>query len=327
MNTTIDARELIHRLGCLGDENRLRILALLDRYELTVGELTAVLGMPQSTVSRHLKTLTDDGWIRGRQEGTRRHYRIASGLDPGASELWDVVRAQLEAPWIEEDGERAREVVAGRRRRVREFFSETAAGWDALRAELFGRHSETAALYGLLNPDWVVGDLGTGTGALAEAVAPFVRKVVAVDGSPEMLEAARSRLADYANVDLREGELEALPVESGSLDVAVLMLVLPWLAEPWRAIEEAARSLRPGGRLVIVDLREHARESYRETMGHQWLGFDEGCLREWVEGAGLSGYRYTGVRPALDTSGPLLFVGRATKPKDAETRESRRSDG
>ena len=314
MNIITTPTDVLARLGALADENRLRLLALLDKSEFTVSELTAVVQLPQSTVSRHLKVLADDGWIRWRQDGTSRHYRLSTSLGPEAVDLWRVVRGMLaESPWLPEDEERARSVLAERRARAQEFFSGAAASWDALRSELFGTRSELAALFGLLGPDWTVGDLGTGTGAFAEMVAPFVGRVIAIDRSAEMLSAAKSRLADHDNVEIRSGELEALPVESGSLDLAVLLLVLHYVVEPRQVLEEAFRSLAPGGRLVIVDMREHAREEYRQTMGHLWTGFDGEQLSEWARESGFETYRHRGLAPAPGASGPLLFVGTARK--------------
>ena len=173
--------EVVAHLGALTDENRLRILALLDQNEFTVNDLTAVLQLPQSTVSRHLKVLADDAWIRWRQDGTSRHYRMARSMDGEAAQLWAVVRGMLDgAPWLAEDGERARRVLARRRQRSEEFFSGAAQDWDALRAEMFGPRTELMTLFGLLDPAWTVADLGSGTGALAEMIAPFVANVVAV---------------------------------------------------------------------------------------------------------------------------------------------------
>lgn len=316
MDTTAPTRDLIDRLAALGDENRLRMLALLEHSELTVSELTSVLQLPQSTVSRHLKVLADEDWIRWRQEGTSRHYRLTR-LEGEAAELWRVSRRAIAgASRLDEDAERARSVLAARRRRSQEFFSEAAGSWDSLRVELFGRHVEPAGLLGLLDQEWTVGDLGAGTGAFTEMVAPFVARVIAVDRSPEMLDAARGRLERFEDVEVREGELESLPIEAGTLDVAILLLVLHYVVEPGRVLAEAARTLTPGGRLVIVDMRRHGREEYRETMGHLWLGFEEEELREWTTDAGLAGYRHVGLTPDPEAAGPLLFVGTATRPPD-----------
>ena len=180
MDTITPARDLLARLEALGDENRLRLLTLLDRHELTVSELVSVVQLPQSTVSRHLKVLADDGWVRWRQDGTTRHYRMSSELEGDAVELWRVASGSLtDAAWIAEDAERARSVLAARRERAQAFFSESASNWDTLRDELFGRDARLSVLFGLLDADWVVGDLGAGTGTLSDTIAPFVRRVIA----------------------------------------------------------------------------------------------------------------------------------------------------
>lgn len=305
---------LLSRFESLGDENRLRILTLLDRNEFTVSELVAVLQLPQSTVSRHLRVLADDGWVRRRQEGKTRYYRMEGNLEPEARELWRLAEGSLAgARWIADDAERAESVLAERRERAVAFFSESAAEWDALRDTLFGSDARFAALFGLLDPEWVVGDLGAGTGTLTDMVAPFVERVVAVDRSPEMLEAAAVRLGDCGNVDVRQGELESLPVDDGELDLAVLMLVLHFTVEPRQALAEAARALAPGGRLLVLDMRAHAREEYRETMGHLWLGFTEDQMRGWTRSAGLEAYHHIPLAPDPDASGPALFAATARK--------------
>ncbi len=311
---TAPTRDLLSRFDSLGDESRLRILTLLDRNEFTVSELVSVLQLPQSTASRHLRVLADDGWVRRRQEGKTRFYRMESALDPAARELWQVTVGTLAgARWIVDDAERARSVLAERRERAVAFFSESAAEWDAVRDDLYGTDARFAALFGLLDPEWVVGDLGTGTGTLANLVAPFVRRVIAVDRSPEMLAAAAVRLGERDNVDVREGELESLPVDDGELDLAVLMLVLHFTVEPHRVLAEAARALAPGGRLVVLDMRAHEREQYRETMGHLWLGFTEDQMRDWTRLAGLEAYRHIPLAPEPEASGPALFAATAGK--------------
>ena len=170
-------------------------------------------------------------------------------------------------------------------------------------------------LFCLLDADWTVGDLGAGTGPLSEAVAPFVCKVVAVDASAEMLAAAEHRLADLDNVDLRRGELERLPVADGELDVAMLLLVLHYIVDPPSVLAEACRALCPGGRLVIVDMRAHTRDGYREEMGHLWPGFTESQLEEWMTGAGLEQFRYRTLPVRPEAEGPLLFVATARRAR------------
>jgi ubiquinone/menaquinone biosynthesis C-methylase UbiE len=313
MSTSAPA--IFDRMSALADATRSRLLLLLERHELTVGELCQVLQLPQSTVSRHLKLLGDEGWVSGRAEGTSRRYHMpADRLDADARQLWAMVRRQVAAiPAAEQDTERLRSVLSQRSTRSREFFSSAAGEWDRLRAELFGRRADLAGLLGLLDEGWTVGDLGCGTGQVAHSLAPFVRRVVAVDSSPEMLQAARARLAGLDNVDTREGELESLPVADGELDAAVVFLVLHYVAEPGEALAQAARALRPGGRLLVVDMMPHDREEYRQAMGHLWQGFAAERLEGWMAEAGLEGLRYVPLPPDPAAKGPGLFAASARR--------------
>ena len=306
---------LVSRLNALADPTRGRLLLVLESQELTVSELCEALQLPQSTVSRHLKILSDGGWMVSRADGASRLYRaLTTELDPAARRLWQVVREQLAVmPAAVRDGERLRAVLAGRRTRSEEFFASAAAQWDRLRAELFGTRTELLPLLGLLEPDWMVGDLGCGTGHLSLAVAPMVRQVIAVDASAAMIRAGRTRLSGRDNVEVRKGELEALPIEDGVLDLAFLVLVLPYVAEPARVLAEAGRALKRGGRLMIVDLMPHDREEYRQTMGHQWQGFREDQMLGWLEKAGLSRGRYRAAVPDPAAKGPMLFTASGLK--------------
>ncbi len=306
---------VLDRLATLADPTRSRLLLIIERHELTVGELCAVLQLPQSTVSRHLRILADDGWVTSRAEGTSRQYRMVA-LDPGARRLWDVVREDIErGSQADHDAARLRGVLAERRLQSREFFAGSAAEWDRLRDELVGSRAELGALPALLDPEWVVGDLGCGTGQLTEALGPFVRKVVGVDESATMLAAARRRLESAANVELHEGALEALPLEERSLDAAVLSLVLHHAVEPVDVLREAARVLRPGGRLLVIDMVPHERDEYRAQMGHVWLGFGEGELRAALAEAGFEDVRYIPLPPDPTAKGPNLFAGTARLPR------------
>jgi ArsR family transcriptional regulator len=162
----------------------------------------------------------------------------------------------------------------------------------------------------------VVGDLGCGTGQLAEVVAPYVGRVVAVDESPDMLEAAGRRLEETGaedRVELREGRLESLPMEDGELDVALLSLVLHYVPRPDLALSEAARALRPGGRILVVDMVAHDRQEYAEEMGHRWSGFAEDQLRAWLEESGFEDARYRHLPMDEEAKGPVLFVATARR--------------
>ena len=304
MNTS----SVLDRLGALADPTRTRLLLVLDRHEFTVSELCAVLQLPQSTVSRHLELLADDRWVSARADGASRRYAVAATLDPAARRLWQLVRGQIaEDVTAAQDAERLRSVLAERRTRSQEFFANSAGRWDALRTELFGARTDLAVLPALLDEQWVVGDLGSGTGQLAASLAPYVARVVAVDQSRAMLAAAKTRLRDYPNVDLRQGELESLPVADGELDAAILFLVLHYVAEPGRALAEAGRVLKPGGRLLVVDMTPHGRDEYRQTMGHLWQGFSSEQMNEWLAGAGLGTGRYVTLPTDPRAKGPALF--------------------
>jgi ArsR family transcriptional regulator len=170
-------------------------------------------------------------------------------------------------------------------------------------------------LLALLDPGWVVGDLGCGTGQVSALVAPFVKEVVAVDASAEMLGAARSRLRKHKNVVIRRGVLEQLPIEDDSLDVAALMLVLHHLPDPVAALGEAHRVLRPGGRLLIVDMYPHDREEYKQQMGHVWLGFSEEKMAKHLAAAEFEPGVFHSISPEADAKGPALFTSVAYKIK------------
>jgi len=305
---------VFQRLSALADATRGRLLRVLDRYELTVGELCAAVQLPQSTVSRHLRVLTDEGWLAARSEGTSRFYRLSSRLPAESRRLWEAVRDSLNGGEFEQDAARAADQVTRRRARSQEFFSTAAAGWDSVRAELFGREPELRALPALLHPSSTVADLGCGTAQLAATLAPFVRRVIAVDDSADMLAAAGRRLAAQPNVELLEGRLESLPIEDGAVDLALLSLVLHYVPAPEAALREAALVLRPVGRLMVIDMLPHGRDEYRERMGHVWQGFGQDQMEGWLRDAGLNPVSWHALPPAPDARGPLLFVATARKP-------------
>ena len=302
-------------LSALADATRSRMLLVLERHELTVTELCAVLQLPQSTVSRHLKTLLDAEWVSSRRDGTSRYYTLAlDDRGPATRRLWALLREQVSlTPGADQDARRLRGVLGRRQSKSQEFFASAAGQWDRLRQDMFGRASYLQALPGLLDPEWIVGDLGCGTGQVAAALAPFVTQVIAVDRSSDMLDAARRRLRDLPNVDVRRGELEALPIQDGALDAATLLLVLHHLPDPVEALGEAARVLRPGGRLLISDMLPHDRETYRQQMGHVWLGFGEETLHKLLGNAGFDQIRIAAMPADPDAKGPALFVAGATR--------------
>jgi len=305
----VRASAIHDHLAALADTTRSRILLLLDRHELTVSEICGIVQLPQSTVSRHLRALADGGWVAARAEGTSHPYVMTRDLDAAARRLWLLVRDQVgQTPAAQQDQRRLQAALADRRTKSQEFFSSSAGQWDRVRAELFGSHFHLAALAALAPSDSIVGDLGCGTGQMTAALSPFVAKVVAVDASAAMLQAAKKRVRAFDNVDLRRGELEALPIDDARLDLAMLTLVLHHVIEPGRALSEVARVLKPGGRVVVVDMLPHDRESYRQQMGHAWLGFDEPTVRALLGEAGFDDVRVVPLPTDPSAKGPALFV-------------------
>lgn len=305
---------ILNHMSALADPTRARILLVLEVHELTVNELCNVLQLPQSTVSRHLKILDDDGWLVTRRDGTSRYY-VLNDLRETERTLWGLVREQVShEPIADQDEQRLREVLVERRSKTQEFFASSAGQWDKLRVELFGGAYHLQGLLGLLDERWVVGDLGCGTGIVAEAVAPFVKKVVAVDESAAMLQAARRRVKELEQVELRRGDLESLPLKDGELNAALLFLVLHHVAEPDEALAEVARVVAPGGRIVVVDMLPHDRQDYRRQMGHVWLGFSDVQMRRALRHAGFENARVTALPATTAARGPGLFVASARKP-------------
>jgi len=275
---------------------------------------------PQSTVSRHLKALVDGGWLTSRADGTNRRYAsAASRLDAPLRSLWLLIRKETAGMLpAQQDERRLNQVLAIRRSRSEEFFRAGASQWDQLRDDLFGRRFFLPALLGLLDENAVVADLGCGTGQVAEALAPFVGQVIGVDGSPSMLKAAKKRLLEHKNVDLRAGTLEALPVNDGGVDAAMMFLVLHHVGDPARCLAEAARALKPGGRLVVVDMLPHDRDEYRAQMGHLWLGFAEADVFRTLRGAGFANVHMLPLPADPKAKGPALFAARAVKPASGQ---------
>jgi SAM-dependent methyltransferase len=302
-------------MSALGDFTRVRLVHACEQRELSVVELCQGLQLPQSTASRHLKVLSEDGWLGVRRDGTSRYYRVnRERLPPAARQLWKWIRSQFaEESTLREDEARIERVVSARQSRSQEFFASSSGHWDRLRGELFGNFEATSFL-ALLDPAARVGDLGCGTGRTAELLAGFVGEVVAVDASAEMIKAARARLRPLHNVTLHRASLEELPLGDETLDAAFVKLVLHHVADPSAAIAEVARVLAPGGKLVIVDMQGHEREEYRLEMGHVWLGFSNTELQDWLGGAGLTDVRYVPLPPEPGAKGPPLFVATARRP-------------
>jgi len=324
ISTPTDAQSstkgMVELLDQLGDAIRVRMLRVLDREELAVGELARVLQIPQSSASRHLKVLAEGGWLLRRPAGPATYYRVVlDDLPPPARALWLTVRDHAGTDReCEQDDARLAAVLAERMADPTGFFGRHAGQWDDLRSELFGRRFTDQALLGLIDPAWIVADLGCGTGNAAELLAPWVKEVVAVDESPEMIDAAAQRLSEHSNVRFVQGDLTAPSVEPASVDAAVCLLVLHHLDEPAKVIEQMGAMLRTsnhGGIALVVDITPHDRAAYRHEMGHKHQGFSPDTIETMFTNAGFTGVRVRTLPPAIDASGPALFVATARIPE------------
>jgi ArsR family transcriptional regulator len=306
--------DLLGWMQSLADPIRLRLLRILERHELGVLELCEILQLPQSTVSRHLKVLGDDGWLRSQRRGTANLYRVSlPELDGASRRLWQLAREQTENwPAVAQDRLRLAKRLANRRKQSQRFFAGAAGQWDKLRGELYGSAFSISAMLALLPSDWVVADLGCGTGHVAAALAPAVGKVIGVDNSPAMLRAARRRTAALGNVDFRSGDLEALPIDAASCDAALLILVLTYVADPTIVLREAARVIRLGGKVVVVDLLEHGRDEFRRELNQQHAGFEAPAMAAMLKNAGFepTGSRSLDAEPQAKGPPLVLAIGR-----------------
>ena len=302
----------------VADPTRLRLLRLLERHELGVAELCDVLQMPQSTVSRHLKLLADEGWVVSRRNGTTNLYRmVLDELDSAARQLWLLARGQTEdCATFHQDQVRLMRRLRERHAAARGFFTGAAGDWDRLRTELYGDGFNTDAVVALMPRDWVVADLGCGTGQLSAQLARFAKRVIGVDNTPAMLKAAAARTADLPHVELREGDLESLPIEDATCDAALMVLVATYLPDPAPAFAEMRRVLRtskPGGRAVVVDLLRHDREDFRREFGQQHPGFDPEQMRAMLVAAGFTDVTVCALPPEPKAKGPALLLATANR--------------
>lgn len=306
-------------LQTLADSTRVRLLRLLERQELAVSELCTTLQLPQSTVSRHLKVLASEDWVASRRDGNNHLYRVdASQWNEQRDELWKWVSKQAAmAPSSQLDDRRLEQVLA-ERPRSDDFFRTSAGQWDALRVELFGPRVDASALAATLPPTAVVGELGCGSAPLAQLVAPFVERVIAVDNSPAMIAAAERQLKGHKNVSLKLGNLDQLPIDDQCLDAAWLVLVLPYIAQPAGVLREVARVLKAGAPLIIVDMSPHDRDLYRQQMGHVRLGLEREQLEAWCSECGLQVERFWQLPPDSAARGPALFSAVIKRTKQCE---------
>ena len=324
----------------LGDEARLRILRLLDAERLNVTELTSILGIAQSGVSRHLGLLKEAGLVEERRDGGFTYFRLAPAIESGQNgcgPLWPLLRAQFDAASATAEA-RADDARLEEVRRLRkENFEEHGAGSDARQIVPGRSWAAWARALGHLLPPLEIADLGCGDGYLTIEAARFARRVIAVDRSASALarakQLARRRKSSAQSpgaraIEWRRGELEDLPIEDARVDVALLSQALHHATSPAKALAEAARIVRPGGRVLVLDLRKHEEHWVGDRLGDKWLGFDDIELARLLKGAGLADVKVSvGARRARDPFTVLIASGvvpaaPAKPPKTTKTRKS-----
>ncbi|MCB2112555.1 MAG: metalloregulator ArsR/SmtB family transcription factor [Parvularculaceae bacterium] len=284
---------ILNVLRAIGEETRLRIMALLMRGELTVSEITQILGQSQPRVSRHLKILTDAGLVDKFREGSWMFYRIAAAAPAATDAVFGAVKA-LNASGdrvIARDGDRFEQSRLARAAIAAEYFEKNAGEWDTVRSLQIEESQVEQRMRRILANDRVelFVDLGTGTGRMLTVFSDLYESGIGFDLSREMLAVARDNLerAGVAHAQVRHGDLFSLPVETGSTDIVCIHHVLHFLAEPGAAVMEAARLLKPGGRLIISDFAPHEVELLRAEHAHRRLGFPDDEVAGWCASAGL----------------------------------------
>lgn len=293
--------ELVDLLKAAGEPTRLRLLALLAGGDLTVTDLMEILGQSQPRISRHLKLLTEENLVDRYQEGAWAYFRLRH---EGRAAL--LVRQLLDAAVdgdavLTRDSERLAEVKRVRAERAQLYFSRNASEWDMLRRLQVDDDAVESALVKLVGktPVDALLDLGTGTGSILQLLDGVYRRATGIDASRDMLAVARSNLdrCGATRAVVRQGDILNLPLEGQDFDLVTIHQVLHFLDYPERAIAEAARMLRPGGRLVVIDLAPHSFEYLRNEHAHVRLGFSHQTMTEWLSKAGLDVEKIVDVVP------------------------------
>ena len=313
MKTQSSPISITAKLSAIADEVRLRAARLLEAEELTVGELAEVLQLPQSTASRNLKTLASAGWLTSRQMGTSTLYRLTlDDLGAGERALWVALRQQTEGEaWVEEDDRRLGSVLEARKTDSIGFFGRVGGEWDKVRRDLFGDGFTANAMLSLIPSEWTLADLGCGTGNASAHIAPHVKEVIAVDQSETMLESAARRLEGHTNVRFVRGSFESIPLGDASVDACIAALVFHHIDELGGPFREMRRITRPGGTALVIDMFEHGRSEYRDTMGHRHLGFSEETITELFTASGFAPPRIYAIPVRKGSKGPSLFSASA----------------
>jgi len=312
-------------LKAMAEPTRLRLLVLLASAELTVKDLTGILGQSQPRISRHLKLLAEAGLVERAPEGSWVYLRLADGGQSGALARLVLSAVDRSDPVLARDRRRVEALREEREKAAQAYFEAHAGEWDSIRALHVAEAEVEAAIASALGPgpfDLLL-DLGTGTGRMLELLAPRFRRGLGIDLSPAMLAYARAKLerAGIRNASVRQGDIYDLPLADGAASAAVMHQVLHFLSEPQRAVREAARVLAPGGRLLIVDFAPHELEFLREEFAHERLGFAASQIEQWLVDGGLEALDRRELPPAGGEPGKLtVSLWLAARPAQARPR-------
>jgi demethylmenaquinone methyltransferase/2-methoxy-6-polyprenyl-1,4-benzoquinol methylase/ArsR family transcriptional regulator len=309
LSASLEFDAVLSALAAAGEETRLRILALIGETELTVSELVGILGQSQPRVSRHLKLLVEAGLARRHREGAWAFFR-AQNDGPAAALARTIVGAVApNDPALADDRARLAEIRAQREEAAARYFAKQAPSWDRLRSLHAPEAQVEAAVLDMARakPVHRLIDCGAGTGRMLELLAPFAQEAIGVDLSPAMLSVARAKLdrAGVRNVQLRQGDIYALPAPRDSCDLAVVHQVLHYLDDPARALREIARALQPAGRLILVDFAPHDEEYLRDQHAHRRLGFAPDEVAAWLDAVGLDLCERRDLAPGAKAQGKL----------------------
>jgi len=277
-------------LRALADPTRLRIVAVLQREELSVNELQEITRLGQSRVSTHLALLAEAGLLSSRRDGKRTFYRLGARDDLATREFIQLaVRGAQELPEADADQVNLKRVLARRQDQAQLYFNQVAGRFDRSYGPGRSWQGFGHLLLHML-PSVTVADLGSGEGLLSELLARRCSRVIAVDNSEKMVAfgARKAKRNGLRNLEFRLGDLEAPPIDPETIDVAILSQALHHADDPARALRAAAALLKPGGQLLVLDLVQHKVEQARELYGDRWLGFAEADLHQWLEASGLS---------------------------------------
>jgi len=310
MRGTFPLSVLVETLRVAGEPTRARLLLLLaSQGEFNVKNLTQILGQSQPRLSRHLKLLTDAGLIERFQEGSSVFYRFRES-GPAAQLILPMLEAlDTDEAVVARDLARARTLSQEKNTAAQAYFEAHAARWDQIRGCHAPEEAVETAMLSALGPgpfDLLI-DLGTGTGRILELFADRARRSVGFDINREMLAHARARLAASGvhNAQLRLGDILGLPLTDGAADAVVIHQVLHFLDEPAKAVAEATRLLKPGGRLLIVDFAPHAIEAMRDDYAHRRLGFERSAIEEWLRRSGIRRSHYQSINPPAGSADKL----------------------